>query len=185
MALEDLVKTMPKYTGIKEIIMNLDHYDDIFSDFDKKPYTHRSLSDDFFLQLRKDCIDGDYKKLDINIIIQKKNRNSRFEIIIKRRIEEHFKNHFKKLEKERKRLQRLGTLFLIFGAILLIIKYVIAEGVNAQRYKVLSIILEPSSWFLFWEGAYILFFETKGNKQEYEIYKKLSKAKIQFTGNDY
>ncbi|HOZ36106.1 MAG TPA: hypothetical protein PLK55_03945 [archaeon] len=185
MALEDLVKTMPKYTGIKEIIMNLNNYDDIFSDFDKKPYTHRSISDDFFAQLKKDCLEGDYKKLDLKIIVQKKNRNPRFEIIIRRRIEEHFKNHFKKLEKERKRLVKLGIIFLIFGAILLIFKYILAEGLNNSQFKILSIVLEPFSWFLFWEGAYILFFETKGNRIEYEIYKKLSKAKIQFISNDY
>lgn len=185
MPLEDLVKTMPKYTGTKEILMNLDDYDDIFSDFDKKPYTNRALSDDFFLQIKKDCLEGDYKKLEIKIIVQKKNRNPRFEMIIKRRIEEYFRNHFKKLEKGRKKQLRLGYVFLIFGAILLLFKYILTEGIKNHQFKVLSIILEPFSWFLFWEGTYILFFETKGDKQEYEMYKNLAKAKILFIGNDY
>lgn len=185
MALENLVKTMPKHTGIKEIIMNLDNYNDIFSDFDKKPYTHRSISGDFFAQLKKDCLDGDYKKIEIKIMVQRKNRNSRNEIIIKRRIEEHFKSYFKKIEKERKKQIRNGTTFIIIGAILLFFKYLIAEGLPTNNFKYSAIILEPFSWFLFWEGAYILFFETKGNKQEYEIYKNLAKAKIQFISNDY
>jgi hypothetical protein len=185
MTLEDLVKTMPKCGQTKEIILNLDNYDDIFSDFDKQPYTHRSLSDDFIRQLKKNCTEGEYERLDIQIIVQKKNRNPKFEIIIKRRIEEYLRNHFKRQEKERKKQIKLGFVFIIFGAILLIFKYLLAEYLKTKNLSVLAIIMEPFSWFLFWEGAYILFFETKGNKLEYEIYKKLSKAKIQFTGNDY
>ena len=36
-----------------EISLSLDNYDDIFSDFDPRPFSQRALSDDFLIEAKK------------------------------------------------------------------------------------------------------------------------------------
>ena len=185
MGLKNLVKTMPKGKGTKEIMFNLRHYDDLFSDFDNKPYHQRAISDDFIQELKREFSEGHSKDVTVRMIVLEKHRNQRFEIIVKRRIEEFFKKHFHKLNKDRKKQIITSIGLIITGMILLLFKYFLINKLNISSQNVFCIMIEPISWFLFWEGSYILFFETKTNKIEFEMYKKMSKAKIVFSDNDY
>jgi hypothetical protein len=185
MGLGNLVKTMPKEKGTKEIMFNLNHYDDLFSDFDNKPYHQRAISDDFIQELKREFSEGHCQDVTLRMIVLEKHRNPRMEIIIKRRIEEFFKKQFNKLNKERKKQIITSISLIVIGLILLLFKYFLINLFKINTQNVFFIIIEPVSWFLFWEGSYILFFETKSNKLEFEMYKKMSKSKIIFSDNDF
>lgn len=185
MGLTNLIKSMPKDLDTKEIFMTISEYDDLFSDFDSKPIIHRSLSDDFLQELKKESTDSFHKKIDLKLIVPDNKRDTRLEVIVKRRIEEYFKMRFKRLNQERRMLIISGVSILIIGLIILITKNSAVSFFEHYGLELLPVILEPISWFLFWEGSYLIFFETKKNYSEYNLFKKISKAKITFKTNDY
>lgn len=47
------IEETEKILEMSEISIWLDNYDDIFSDFDPRPYSQRSLSDDFLAEAKK------------------------------------------------------------------------------------------------------------------------------------
>lgn len=185
MGLTNLVKSMPQDIETKEVLMNISDYEDIFSDFDTKPLTHRSLSDDFLQELKKEGMDSIHEKINLRFVIPDNKRIHRLEIIIKRRIEEYFKKRFRILEQERHRLIRTGILLVVLGVVILTVKYSTEEIFKNWGLEIPHMLLEPISWFLFWEGSYLMFFEARSNKHEYSFYKKISTAKITFTNNDF
>ena len=55
------------------ISLILDNYDDIFSDFDPRPYTVRALSDDFLNECRKAIIEKG-ENIELRFLLSKKQR---------------------------------------------------------------------------------------------------------------
>ncbi|MFA5746009.1 MAG: hypothetical protein WC932_04085, partial [archaeon] len=68
MGLTNLVKSMPQDIETKEVLMSISDYEDIFSDFDTKPLTHRSLSDDFLQELKKEGMDSIHKTINLRFV---------------------------------------------------------------------------------------------------------------------
>ncbi len=81
------------------ISLILDGYDDIFSDFDPRPYSERALSDDFLSECKKAARDKD-EKLELRLMVPGDNRNFKDELKIRKRLKTHFHRHF--LENQRK-----------------------------------------------------------------------------------
>ena len=70
-----------------------------------------------------------------------------------------------------------GILFLVAGFILLIMNELLK---NYASLTLLRIVMEPTSWFLFWEGLDNIIFESKIKESEFEFFGKMSKADIEF-----
>ena len=79
------------------ISLILDSYDDIFSDFDPRPFAHRALSDDFLLEAKRAARDKQ-GSLELRFLIPKNERKLDAETIIKGRLREHFKSEEATLE---------------------------------------------------------------------------------------
>lgn len=170
-----------KIMQISQISLGLEGYDDIFSDFDPRPYSQRSLSDDFLVEAKKASIDKVSGTIELKFLVPKDKRGLAKESIIKKRLREHFKRHFTLLEKETKNILKLGFAFTLFGIIVMFIaSFILFHYEKTLFLSFLIVLLEPAGWFLFWEGSHIILFESKSKKPDLEFYEKMSECEITF-----
>ncbi|OGY48267.1 MAG: hypothetical protein A3D39_00185 [Candidatus Buchananbacteria bacterium RIFCSPHIGHO2_02_FULL_39_17] len=165
-----------------EIVLSLVDYNDLFSDFDSRQYSHRALSDDFLFELKQACRDKE-GELNLNLLLPKLKRNPYHEALIKKRLKEHFKKHFERKSKEKNKIFRQGSLFVGFGIVLMMAAaYFLYQQYASYNFwgSIVVVILEPGSWFLFWEGLELLIFESKKHSPDLQFYEKMNSCKINF-----
>ncbi|PIU76093.1 hypothetical protein COS75_00785, partial [Candidatus Pacearchaeota archaeon CG06_land_8_20_14_3_00_35_12] len=80
-----------KLLQMSEISLWLDHYDDIFSDFDPRPFSQRALSDDFLLEAKRASKEKISGAIEMQFLIPHDKRNKELENTIKKRLHDHFK----------------------------------------------------------------------------------------------
>jgi len=157
----------------------IDTYDDIFSDFDPRPFSERALSDDFLLECKKAALDkGEGVELIISMPANLRNINS--ELKIKKRLKEHFKKYHLKKESELKKIKQEGFTWVIMGIAILI--GVIFGSLNISNTLLQSIIVifEIPSWFLVWEGMSKILIESRKLEPDGLFYHKMASAQITF-----
>jgi|SRR3989344_6968910 len=176
---EDMIK---KTLQMSEISLVLDCYDDIFSDFDPRPYFERSLSVDLLEETERASIDKPYGELDLNFLIPLKQRDLTQESMIKKRLKEHFKKHLLSSEKEKGSIIKKGIIFTFFGVIFMFLAtfslYYFKE--KSMIASFFTILFEPASWFLFWEGLNQILFESKKISPKLVFYRKMQRCTIHF-----
>jgi|SRR3989344_2397983 len=173
-----------KLLASSEISLWLDSYDDIFSDFDPRPYPDRALSDDFLSEAKRASKDKVSGKVVLTFLIPNKIRNLKDERLIRRRLREHFNKHYQRMYNEVQKVNRQGFLFMGIGIIIMFLATFIAFSFGEEYlfYTFLVILLEPAGWFLFWEGLNLMVFESKKIRPERDFYEKMAKADIEFVG---
>lgn len=162
------------------ISLILDDYDDIFSDFDPRPYDSKALSDDFLLECRKATKDKEHD-IELRLLVPKTKRKIGDEIKIKKRLKDHFRKHFIEKHKEINKIKKEGIIWFFVGTIFILLTSFLYEK-NYPRFifKILQTMMEPAGWFSFWEGLYMVFMTSKEKKPGYEFYRKMNEAKIYF-----
>lgn len=164
-----------------EIPLWLDDYNDLFSDFDPRHYSYRALSQDFLEELKRASRDKPAKSVKLKLLVPRNLRDIKEENVIQRRLKEHFMKHFLRLKKENKKMMTEGTLFLLSGiAFMVLTTYVLVLREKNFFLTLLSVFLEPGGWFLFWEGLYLMIFESRKKHPDLKFYKKMSKVKVNF-----
>lgn len=174
--------TRKKLIDLSEISLWLDTYDDIFSDFDPRPYSERALSDDFVTEAKRASRDKVSGTLELNLLIPIKMRNLHYESLIKKRLKEHFKKHYHRHLSDKKIIVHRGMKFVMLGIItMLITTYILHELPDDKLiWSFLVVLFEPAGWFLFWEGMNQIIFESKTISPDLEFYEKMNKCDIQF-----
>src|SRR3989338_2794493 len=134
-----------------QISILLNNYNDIFSDFDPRPYNTRALSDDFLLEAKKAAR---YKEenLQLDFLIKKSERKLEHEILIKRRLREHFKKHAVLAQEEVSKVKKEGYILIGIGVLMMFITVLIYSNIisfGEFTKSIIIIITEPAGWFLF------------------------------------
>jgi len=166
------------------ISLVLDTYDDIFSDFDPRPFSERALSDDFLLECKKathDKVEGGFELI---LSMPRKLRSIIDEAKIKKRLRDYFKKHSAEKQKEINKIKKEGLSWIIIGAVLMIATAFIRTYTETFAINLITIIIEPASWFSFWEGLGKIFIESKKKQPEEEFYHKMSSVTITFRSYD-
>lgn len=164
-----------------EISLILDTYDDIFSDFDPRPFHQRSLSDDFLAAAKKAALDKE-GALELHFLIPRSQRNSERETVIRQRLRAHFRRHHEMLQREIQQTKKKGIGMALFGmAMLLVASYLLSLSSSAFWVYVLIVILEPAGWFTAWTGMDEIYYTTRQKKPELEFYEKMMHATITFS----
>ena len=165
-----------------EIGLLITDYNEIFSDFDPRHYSERALSDDFLAEARKASRDKEHGTIELRFMLPPHKRNPREESVIKKRLREHFRKHFSRLEGETKNMIKQGIAFTLVGVVVMFTATALMfQNSNSFYASFLVVLLEPAGWFLFWEGSRQIMFEPKTKKPELEFYKKMSKCEIKFS----
>ncbi len=177
-----LRKNTQKLLALSEVSLWLDSYEDIFSDFDPRPFSQRGLSDDFLYEAKKASRDRPSGVSQLLFLIPVQQRNKAQEPIIKMRLRKHFSKHYNRLKKETKNLVREGLAFIGIGVFLMLISSFILFKYSNVNFIIsfFIVLLEPAGWFLFWEGLHLVIFESRKAKPDFEFYKKMAKCDISF-----
>ncbi len=171
-----------KLLSMSEISLILDTYDDIFSDFDPRPYSERALSEDFLDENKRAIRGKDFGKFQLKFLIPKEKRNISSEKLIKKRLREHFKKHFEILKNQKKKIIKKGLIFTIFGIVVMFFTSFFLYKRIDTNYLVnfLVVLFEPAGWFLFWEGLNQSLFESKRINPNLHYYSKMVNSEIDF-----
>lgn len=169
-------------SDISDLNFSLDSYQDIFSDFDPRPYHKRALSDDFLSEAKRAIRDKIPESIHLKLFVPKVKRNLSDESTIKKRLREHFRRHYLILKEEKNKIIGQGILFIIIGIVLMLFATMILFYYNEKTFFInfVIVILEPSGWFLFWEGLRLVIFDSKVKKPDFKFYEKMERCKISF-----
>lgn len=168
---------------LSEVSIWLDTYDDIFSDFDPRPYSERGLSDDFAAEAARMSKSTARGGFELKFLLPQKRRNAQVEQIITRRLIEYYGHRYADLRREIGKSRRDGLILtsvsvtvMLFGAFLPMLK------IPQFLANLILVIIEPGSWFMIWNGLDQVFFEPKKRKNELEYLRKMSECDIRFIG---
>lgn len=162
-----------------EVILQLDDYDDIFSDFDMRPYSKRALSVDFLDEIKRATGDKSIGAVELLLHAPHSERNESHELVIKDRLAAHFKRHYEMARKDRFNVLKRGWGMVGVGvAFMIAATFVAFEGAEESLLlSFLLIFLEPAAWFLLWEGMDLVIFHSKTITPELDFYRKMSHEK--------
>ncbi|NCO18230.1 hypothetical protein COT60_00330 [Candidatus Pacearchaeota archaeon CG09_land_8_20_14_0_10_30_9] len=170
-----------KRKGFSNVGLFIDDYDDIFSDFDSRPYSQKLLSEDLLNEMDRVTKDKKDDNIELKFFVPKEKRNISTESIIKKRIKVYFKKHFILSKRAKRKVLMEGFLFSFFGVFFMILATFFTTRESQSSIIIfLAVLFEPAGWFLFWEGLDLMIFESKEKSSKLEFYKKLSKSKIIF-----
>ena len=125
----------------KELIMTLKSYNEIFSDFDSRPYNQRILSDDFIEELNREYRDMPSEKIRLKLLIPENQRNQEEETIIKKRINDYFKQRYIANYKTYKNKIKSGIWLIIIGIILTAIYIFLITKIEILKISFLETII--------------------------------------------
>lgn len=166
---------------LSEISLRLDSYNDIFSSFDPRPYSQKSLSVDFISEAKRAARDKTPGSLEIKLLMEKNKRIVKHERVIKKRLRDHFRRHHDMLLKEKNSMIRTGVSFIALGIILMFVAtLIIFSGEMSLLSTFIVVLLEPAGWFLFWEGLNQIVFEVKKINPDLKFYSKMTKCRVEF-----
>jgi len=170
-----------EFTMLSKISLTLSSYDDIFSDFDPRKYSERSLSDDFLEELGRASKDKNSGNIELRFLIPASKRNITEEQLIKRRLREHFKKHYLLSLQEYKNTKKTGFFMAFLGIFFIVIAAAISSFLEESfLIHLIVIILEPAGWFTAWTGMDQLFYTTKEKKPKLDFNEKMSNAEMSF-----
>lgn len=165
----------------RQISIWLDSYDDVFSDFDPRPYSERALSDDFIAELKKVSREEEFGVGELRLLVSSKNRKQESEPIIVKRVHAYFRRGNYYLLRRVKNTRFNAILITLAGMSMILLASFIS-GVHSDKFymKVLFVLVEPAGWFFIWTGMDDLFFAPRKRKEELDFFAKMAKAKIIF-----
>ncbi len=160
---------------MSEINLKLEQYDDIFSDFDIRPYSKRALSVDFLDEIKRATSDKKEGEIELILHAPEAERDETNESIIKERLAAHFKRHYHLLLDEKKHLMKTSFFMVFMGVISMIAATLIVfeDPTKNLFLSFLIVFLEPAAWFLLWEGMEQIMFNSKNINPDLNFYKKM------------
>ena len=170
---------------ISSIVIALDDYNDIFSDFDVSPYQERLLSDDFLKEIQKRYMESKKGDIEVKLSLPAHLRDMKVEGIIKKRLREYFNFQTKEIENEIKKRRINGAIYLAVGFFLLAIEYnLTSPDVSQSLPHPLSVLLLPAGWFSMWTGLELIIQVPEKITEQKKLYAKFAKANYSFISEE-
>jgi hypothetical protein len=159
----------------------LDNYDDIFSDFDPRPYGQRALSEDFLAEARRAVRDRHDEVPELRLLVATAARHANDEAIIRKRLRDHFRKHADRLRRKRHRMVWASLGVAAAGFALMTAATLLRRQPETIGRTVLHVFLEPAGWFAVWFGLDQLFYGVREIAREQAFYWKMARAEVVFT----
>lgn len=177
----DFIRLKKSLLSKAELSIWLDSYEDIFSDFDSRPFEERALSDDFIHEAHKMAKEKPSGHIELKLLIPLNVRNKELEEVITRSLHSHFRFFANQLRQEMKVVKQRGMLLAIMGVIILTsTAYLVNLPVHSFLLNVLRITMEPFGLFLVWTGLEAFLYKAYKKKPERDFNTKMAHADIQF-----
>jgi hypothetical protein len=164
-----------------DAIISLESYDDMFDDFDIRPYIQRSLSTDFTNVLNERIRKVDFAK-DITLILTmpKKRRVRKDERDIEKRLREHFSNMAAYWKGKAGDARNAGIFYIMLGLAI----YIGGGMLESGFYTLRQYLLIPS-WFLIWYALDIIVNDMPKINGKREFNRYVGNARIAFRDAEY
>ena len=165
-----------------EISIWMDKYNDVFSNFDPRPFSERSLSDDFITEVQKLSSRKQRGEIKLKFHVLEDQRDRELENIIAVSLSSHFNQVTQELKTEHKQILRKGYLFLASGFALISFIFLLTLVPRGKEYmNGIILILEPVGWFTTWTGLDFIFQNSRKNKPAIDFNIKMAASKITFS----
>ncbi|OIO21985.1 hypothetical protein COV61_05355 [Candidatus Micrarchaeota archaeon CG11_big_fil_rev_8_21_14_0_20_47_5] len=169
----------------RDISIAIDNYDDIFSDFDPRPYSSRQISEDFLREIERRKLEGEKGEFEIRFYIKKERRKEATEEQITKRLQSYFRWKLKELKKEGGKAKSNGIRLVGAGlAVMLVQAYFVEFKIYEPASPLLDVLFVPFAWFAVWMGLEKLFWGMGEAEKEAEPASKLSRAKYIFISEE-
>ncbi len=164
-----------------EVSIWLDGYDDVFSDFDPRPYAQRAISDDFIATVRKVIQVKKSGGLELTLLMPKSFRDEKTETLIRKRIQGFFQGQLTHLQRDIRRMRREGLVLSVASVVVLFTAASLPQmGLDEYLKNLLQVILTPGGWFMIFTGLENIFNKPRQKKGEADYCRKLSRCRITF-----
>lgn len=172
--------------GMREITITLDTYDDIFSDFDPRPYQERELSEDFLKEIQRRYMEDRKGRFEVHFTIPSMERDVKEEALIKKRLREHFAFMVKVEEEKIKKTKMRGYSYVIIGAAVLLTNVFALFWLQEESwfYQILSILLVPAGWYGMFTGIGKVIDEPFDAVERKLVHEKFEKANYVFMSEE-
>jgi hypothetical protein len=171
---------------IREITIMLDTYEDIFSDFDPRPFAQRALSEDFLKEVSRRYLEDRRGRFEVHFTMPSSDRDLREEALIKKRLREHFSFMAGREDETVRKIKGRGALYISLGILVLLAEaylfFVFKE--ESLLYHLLSILLVPAGWYGMFTGIGKLLDEPYDAAEKKKIYEKFERANYIFISDD-
>lgn len=177
-------KVEPEPRQLMGVIVALDNYEDIFSDFDSRPFFERGLSEDFLHELSQRTLETPKGDPEVLLVLPKSLRKERDEATIKSRLRKHFSQELKRLLSNREEKRKHGYTYFGIGAGLLLLEvYLIEQSqtVSPLVFALSQAVALPAGWFFAYTGLEKILQPYGEDKEQYEFVKKMHSASYRFT----
>ncbi len=173
-------------SDLREITIQLDNYDDIFSDFDPRPYHSRELSDDFVKEIRRRYLEDKRGRFEVRFTMPSSERDLKEEALIKKRLREHFASMTAREEDTVSSIRTRGYIYIVIGAIVLVADVFALFVLNESSvfYKILSVLLVPAGWYGMFEGMGKVIDQPNEALERKSVYEKFEKANYIFMSDE-
>lgn len=176
----------PAPSEFREITITLDTYDDIFSDFDPRPFSQRELSEDFLKEIQRRYMEDKKGRFEIHFTIPSTERDVKGEAVIKKRLREHFAFMAKQEEEVIRKTKMRGYAYIIIGSAVLLANVFALFWLQEESffYQILSIMLVPAGWYGMWTGIEKVIDEPFSAVDRKMIHEKFEKANYVFMSEE-
>ena len=179
-------KTQEGPSDLKEITIQLDNYDDIFSDFDPRPYHSRELSEDFIKEMRRRYLEDKRGRFEVRFTMPSSERDQKEEALIKKRLREHFASMVENENDTVSQIRSRGYIYMLIGAIVLVADVFALFALNESSvfYQILSVLIVPAGWYGMFTGIGKILDEPAEAIERKGIYEKFEKAAYIFMSEE-
>lgn len=178
-------KEAPKEQTLRDIALVLDDYSDMFSDFDPRPYGKREFSEDFLKELARRYLEDSKGNFEVRFFIPAYERDLKAEVVIKKRLREHFHFEEKRVHKETEAIRKKGATYVAIGAAVLLFETFVSHfSTDALLASIPGVITLPVGWFFVWTGFERILDTSPGHSKQKQIFEKFAKCSYLFISED-
>lgn len=170
----------------REIVIRLDTYEDIFSDFDPRPYSQRALSEDFLKEAQRRYLEDKKGRFEVRFSIPSSERDLKAESLIKKRLREHFALAIRREEELIKNTKNRGYLYIFSGAMVLLANVYTFFLFNEESlmYQLLTVLLVPAGWYGMFTGIGKVIDEPFDAVNRKAVFEKFERANYVFMSDE-
>jgi hypothetical protein len=167
--------------SISEVVLWIDSYSELFSDFDPRPVADRLVSDDFVNQVKHAAKEIPQKLHVLKLLVPENTRKPDEEVIISRKLGAYFSYQHQQLTQTNEEVRRKGFYFSAAGLIFMLIASYLKELKVTEFYMTFLLTLfEPGGWFLLWTGFDYFMNYSRNRLQDLAFFNRMADVHIEF-----
>ncbi len=159
--------------GAFKILVGLNKYEDVYSDWDPSPFRRRDIEEDFIDFIWDSALDIPFdENMKIVFLIKENLRDEKKEMQLLKALKNHFKYSLNKIERQYFNEKKKSIKYFIIGIFLAVLVYSNVFNGGEMWKKIFEEGIVIGSWVFFWEAFYNIFMECQSIRHEIKLINK-------------